>query len=211
MLFGYHRVSTKEQHLDRGVTEIREYCKTNGLTISKMYTDKTTGKTYDRVAYQNLRKRVKGGDTLIITELDRLGRNRDQILRELQYLRNKKVRVMILELPTTLISFTEIDDSLAKMMYETINNMMLELFASMCEAEMKKREKRQREGIAAMKKRGEWDRYGRKRKMSITKFERLYEEVRGGRTPVKQFRETHDLSSTTYYRYIQELKQKKNS
>lgn len=68
---------------------------------------------------------------------------------------------MVLKLPTTLIDFLTMDNVMAKMIMETINNMMIELNASMAQAEIEKKEKRQRKGIQAMKYRGEWELYGR--------------------------------------------------
>ena len=67
---------------------------------------------------------------------------------------------MVLELPTTLIDLSAMENSMARMMLETINNMMIELYASMAQAEIEKKEKRQREGIEQKKARGEWDDYG---------------------------------------------------
>lgn len=79
---------------------------------------------------------VRTGDALITTEIDRLGRTKQDTLDELRKLREKNVRVMALELPTTLMDYSSIDNEMAKMMMETINNMMIELYASMAEAEI---------------------------------------------------------------------------
>ena len=104
---------------------------------------------------------LEAGDVLIITELDRLGRSKKDTMREIQHYRDSGIRLMGLVLPTTLMDLSKMDNSLQAMMLETINNMMLELYASMAQAEIEKKEKRQREGIEAKKKRGEWEDYGR--------------------------------------------------
>ena len=102
MVYGYHRTSTREQHLDRGITEIETFCKNNGIDLEKIYTDQQTGKNFDRPRYTVLKEDIlRTGDTLIFTELDRMGRNKREILKELQYYRDKGIRVMILEIPTT--------------------------------------------------------------------------------------------------------------
>ena len=75
-VYGYHRTSTRDQHLDRGVLEIERYCETNKITLTEIFTDKLTGKSFDRPEYQFLRKRILPGDTLIVTDLDRLGRTK---------------------------------------------------------------------------------------------------------------------------------------
>ena len=110
---------------------------------------------------------LRVGDTLIITELDRLGRNKQEILKQLRFLEEKGVRVMVLELPTTLFDLSQMENNLAKMMIETINNMMIELYASMAQAEMEKKEKRQKEGMEAKRLRGEWDEVGRPRAIGV--------------------------------------------
>lgn len=159
---GYHRTSTKEQHLDRGLAEIKAYCEQNNIPLKKIYTDQQTGKNFDRPRYTVMKEDVlEAGDVLIITELDRLGRSKKDTMREIQHYRDSGIRLMVLELPTTLMDLSKMDNSLQAMMLETINNMMLELYASMAQAEIEKKEKRQREGIEARKKRGEWEDYGR--------------------------------------------------
>lgn len=86
------------------------------------------------------------------------------------FLEEKGVRVMVLELPTTLFDLSQMENNLAKMMIETINNMMIELYASMAQAEMEKKEKRQKEGMEAKRLRGEWDEVGRPRAIEQEKF-----------------------------------------
>lgn len=207
MYYGYHRTSTNEQHLDRGITGLEKYAADNGIKIEKIFCDKHTGKTFDRPRYTVLKEDVlREGDVLMITECDRLGRNKKGILRELRELREKNIRIMILEIPTTLMDFSGLGNDLARLMLDTINNMLLEMFASMAQAEMEKREKRQREGIQAMKERGEWSRYGRRRVLSLAAFEKEYQRVlQKDITPTALMREL-GLSSGTFYRYVGELK-----
>ncbi|EOS35052.1 recombinase family protein [Lachnospiraceae bacterium 29-91] len=104
---------------------------------------------------------LREGDVLLVTELDRLGRNKRDTMEQIRKLQSRDVRLMVLELPTTLMDLSKMDNSMACLMMETINNMMLELYASISESEIQKKEKRQHEGIAMKKLRGEWDDYGR--------------------------------------------------
>ena len=207
-VYGYHRTSTRDQHLDRGVLEIERYCETNKITLTEIFTDKLTGKSFDRPEYQFLRKRILPGDTLIVTELDRLGRTKLGILKELKYFQEKGVRVMVLELPTTLIDLSQFSNELARMMIETINNMMIELYASMAEAEMKKKEKRQREGIETKKLRGEWDDYGRPAAIDQGVFDQAFQRVFKGEITPTKLRKELGLSHTTFYRYRAKLLEK---
>ena len=200
--YGYHRTSTKEQHLDRGVAEITEYCKQNRLELERIYTDQQTGKNFNRPRYQVLKEDVlRSGDELIITEVDRLGRNKQDTLKELQYFKDNNIRVKILELPTTLMDYSKLDNSMAQMLMETVNNMLIELYAAMAQSEIEKKEKRQREGIQAKKDRGEWADYGRPRKMQQSDFNRQYQKVINGEiTPFALMREL-DIPRSTFYRY----------
>ena len=85
MIYGYHRTSTTDQHLDRGITEIETFCKNNNMILEKIYTDQQTGKNFNRPRYQVLKEDIlRAGDILIVTELDRLGRNKQDTLKELQ-------------------------------------------------------------------------------------------------------------------------------
>lgn len=206
----YHRTSTREQHLDRGIAEIEKFCKERGIELwkNKVYTDQHTGKTFDRPIYQILRQEVlESGDTLIITEIDRLGRNKNDTLRELQCLKSMGVRIMVLEIPTTLVDYGAYQSGIAEMLMETINNMLLEMFASLAQAELEKREKRQKEGIEAMKVRGEWDKYGRPRVMGLEEFKKEYVKVEMGLVKPFELMRSLGLSKGTYYRYIEELKE----
>lgn len=200
----YHRTSTASQHLDRGITEIMMYCSEHQIQLykGKVYTDQQTGKNFNRPRYQMLKEEIlESGDTLIITELDRLGRNKNSTLNELRFYQDNNIRVMVLELPTTLLPFEDMENSMAKMMLETINNMMIELYASMAQAEMEKKEKRQREGIVAKKERGEWSDYGRPRVMELEEFAKRYQAVeRGEKRPFELIKEL-GMNKATFYRY----------
>ena len=203
--YGYHRASSKEQHLDRGIIEIRKYCEEHQLPLTNIFTDKQTGKNFNRPRYTVLVEDVlRPEDTLIITELDRLGRNKNDILKQLQRLRDMEVRFMVLELPTTLMDISKMENTLAKLMLETINNMMLELYASMAQAEMEKKEKRQREGIAAKKLRGEWDDYGRPAAIDKKTFDKEFERVVRKEIGPTALRRELNLTHTTFYRYREE-------
>ena len=116
----------EEQHLDRGIKEITAYCEQNNLELEKIFTDQQIGKNFNRPRYQVLKEDVlRAGDELIITEVDRLGRNKQETLKELQYYRDNGIRVKILELPTTLMDLSKLDNAMARMLMETINNMLI--------------------------------------------------------------------------------------
>lgn len=206
-IYGYHRTSTREQHLERGIQEIRKFCMEHKMELTNIFTDQQTGKNFNRPRYLVLTQDVlREGDVLIITELDRLGRNKADTMRQIQMLRDRGVRIMVLELPTTLFDMADMDNRLAAMMLDTINNLMIELYASMAEAEIEKKQKRQKEGIEQMKIRGEWDKYGRPRKVTEAEFDAVYRQVLDKTIrPVDAMRKL-GISKATYYRYASEYR-----
>lgn len=205
--YGYHRTSTREQHLDRGITEINAYCSANNLELEKIFTDQQTGKNFNRPRYTIMKEDVlRAGDELIITEVDRLGRNKQETLKELQFYRDNGIRVKILELPTTLMDLSAMDNSMARMIIETINNMLIELYATMAQAEIEKKEKRQKEGIQAKKERGEWGDYGRPAVISLEEFAKEYKKVTDGIIRPFELMKQLGMSKATFYRYVNRLK-----
>lgn len=214
LYFAYHRTSTTDQHLDRGLKEISDLVTKDNLTlINGIYTDQCTGKNFDRPSYKQL---IKDMDTanqanpdecvaLIVTELDRLGRNKQLTLNEISALKGKGIRLMVLEIPTTLTDYNTFkDNNMALMMMETINNMLVEMYASFAQAELEKKEKRQKEGIAAKKARGEWGNYGRPRALNFDKFAKEYKRVLSGAIKPTECMKLLVITKPTYYRYAKE-------
>ena len=217
LYFAYHRTSTKEQHLDRGIYEINQFIeKENVELVNEIYTDQQTGKNFNRPYYDKLVedielvKKVNPNENiaLIVTELDRLGRNKQLILAEIRKMQDKGIRVMVLEIPTTLIELPK-DSSIATMIMETINNMLIEMYASFAQAELEKKEKRQREGIAAKKARGEWEDYGRPRALEFDKFLKEYKRVLDGAIKPVECMKLLGITKPTYYRYRKEYEESK--
>ncbi len=208
MYWGYHRCSTEEQNLDRGIAELNKYFdeKLPGQKY-KIFTDKHTGKNFDRPQYKILKEVVEAGDELIITEIDRLGRDKCETLKELRYFKDLGITVRVLEIPTTLISFDGMKNDLALMMVETINNLLIELYSTLAQAEMAKRAKRQREGIEQMKARGEWAKYGRPKIVSDEKFSKEFKRVQDGTISIDECMKILGIKRSTYYtmrrRYIE--------
>ena len=181
----YHRTSTKDQHLDRGIAELTKYCKTHNIQLykSKVYTDQRTGKDFDRPRYIMLKEEIlESGDVLIVTELDRLGRNKEATLKELRFFKDNGIRVMVLELPTTLIDLSAMENSMAE-----------------------KKEKRQREGIEQKKARGEWDDYGRPRVMDLEEFATHYRLVQQGKKKPFELMRELGMTKPTFYRYKNQI------
>lgn len=145
--YGYARVSTKDQNLDRQLKALRDY----GIDDRDIIREKASGKTLNREAYQTLRNQLlREGDTLVIISLDRLSRNKLHIKQELEYYRSRSIRVMILDMPTTLCQVNEGQEWIIEM----INAILIEVLASMAEQERIRTLNRQAEGILAAKEQG---------------------------------------------------------
>ena len=95
---------------------------------------------------------------------------------------------------------------MAQMLMETVNNMLIELYAAMAQSEIEKKEKRQREGIQAKKNRGEWSDYGRPVKMSIEEFRKEYQKVLEEEMKPFELMKQLGLSKSTFYRYVNQLR-----
>lgn len=210
--YGYHRVSTNEQELGRGTMQIEAYCQMNGLELSKIFTDKQSGKTFDRARYRVLKEDVlRTGDVLIVCELDRLGRSKSDTIQELNWFKDNGIRVMILEIPTTLMDYSSFSNETAKLLMEMANNIMIEVYATIAQQEIEKRAMRQAQGYEALKLRGEWDKLGRPKRLEQEEFERHYKKVLTGEIGAFAMMRILGLSKATYYRYKKQydLKMKK--
>ena len=144
--FGYARVSSTEQSLNRQLDALIAF----GIPERDIITDKESGKTLERVGYQGLKSMLRSGDTLVVTSLDRLSRNKTHMLKELNYFKSHNIRLIVLDLPTTTVNLPEEQ----KWILEMVNNILIEVLASMAEQERENIRKRQEEGIRAAKERG---------------------------------------------------------
>jgi DNA invertase Pin-like site-specific DNA recombinase len=137
----YGRVSSKDQNLDRQLESARKY-----KDIDKVYTDKQSGKNFDRKNYLAMKAVLQRGDEVVVHSLDRLGRNKDMIKEELAWFKEHGIVVRILDVPTTLIEYPDGQEWIMDM----VNNILIEVLGAFAEQERENIRKRQAEGIAAM-------------------------------------------------------------
>ena len=146
-IFGYARVSTKEQNLDRQILALQKF----GIDDRDIIRDKASGKTLDREGYKLLRNHfLREGDSLVIMSLDRLSRNKLHIRQELEFYKQRRIRLMILDMPTTL---TEVPEG-QEWIIDMINNILIEVLSSIAEQERVRTLERQAQGIEAAKQKG---------------------------------------------------------
>lgn len=145
--FYYARVSSKEQNLDRQLNAFKNI----GAGDRDIITDKESGKNLDRQGYQALKNAMlREGDTLVITSLDRLSRNKKDIANELKYFKDNNIRLKVLDLPTTM---TDVPQG-QEWVIEMVNNILIEVLGTIAEQERATIHKRQAEGIESAKKAG---------------------------------------------------------
>lgn len=205
-IIGYARVSSREQNLIRQIEALKDY----GVTEENIITDKASGKDLNRPAYISLKvgfgKLVKG-DVLVIKSLDRLSRNKTDIQNELRYFQQKGIRVVVLDLPTTMISIDERNTWVLEM----ISNILIEVISSIAEQERLTIRERQSEGIAVMPiKNGK--RYslktgrptGRPKTDYPSNWVEVYNEWNNHKITARNAMKRLGLKSNTFYRMVSE-------
>lgn len=143
MTYAYLRVSTKDQNLARQIVAIKGYCP--DISDENIRYDKQSGKNFCRDEYLRLKALLQPGDELVIKELDRFGRNKEEIKDELRSLKDRNVIVRILNVPTTLIDYQG-----QEWIFDMVNNILIEVLGAIAEEERATSKARQREGIDCM-------------------------------------------------------------
>lgn len=190
--YGYARVSSKEQHLDRQLDALVKF----GVPERDIITDKASGKDFDRPGYIALKTRIlREGDTLVIKDLDRLGRNKQQIKEELEFYKQTGIRVKILNLPTTLADFGE-----NGWVLDMVNNILIEVLGTIAEQERLTIKTRQAEGIAAAKKQGKH--LGRPKTSLPDNWDDVYNDWSNGKITATNAVNKLGISRSTFYRLI---------
>lgn len=143
---GYIRVSTNGQNLSRQRAALLQY-----VSEEMIVSDKKSGKDFEREGYSSLKHgigKLLEGDELYITSLDRLGRNKEETLKELQYFKDNGIRLKILNIPTTMIDIGEAKNQ--SWVIEMINNILIEVLTSLAEQERVNIRERQAQGLEQM-------------------------------------------------------------
>jgi len=195
LVFGYVRVSTKEQNTDRQITAMKEYAESHGIEIERIFEDKASGKNFDRPHYQSMKLALRSGDTLVVKELDRLGRNMEQIKNEWQELQKRGIDIIVID---NEILNTANKNDLEKVL---ISNIVFELLAYMAEKERVKIRGRQAEGIAIAKQKGKYT--GRK-PIVREDFPDVYDRWKAGYITGVEATEALNVSKSTFYRMVRD-------
>lgn len=192
-VFGYARVSTKEQNLDRQYIALAE----QGIEERNIIVEKESGKDLDRKGYQLLKSGLlRRGDTLIIKSLDRLSRNKADIKKELEYFKNEGIRLKVLDLPTTMMELPEGQE----WVFEMVNNILIEVLGTIAEQERASIKQRQAEGIAAAKVKGV--ELGRPKAQKPPSWEEVIGQWKAGEITATKAMELTGTKRTTFYKLL---------
>lgn len=193
--FGYIRVSTKEQNLDRQLEALKPY-----VTDEKyIYSDKASGKDMEREGFQNMLKAMRAGDTLYIKSIDRLGRNKAQIKEYLELFKKNGIRVKILDMPTTMQDHPDGQEWVLDM----VNSILIEVYTTLAQQERETLLQRQCEGIAAAKAKGKH--LGRPKLEFPKDWVKYYGKWKSGIIKSSEFMTLVDMKKATFYKYLKEF------
>ena len=188
MVYGYVRVSTREQNEERQLIAMREF------GVDRIFTDKQSGKDFDRPEYQKLMRKIRPGDVLVVKSLDRFGRNYDEILDQWRNItKAKQVAIVVLDMP---MLDTRDDKNLTGRL---IADIVLQLLAYVAQTEREMIRQRQREGIDAALARGV--KFGRERIPVPPEFTRIAAEYGAGRITAREASADLGVSKQTFFRW----------
>lgn len=193
--YAYCRVSTRDQNLDRQLVAMEE----QGIPSKNIFSDKASGKDFDRPEWQRLLRKMKPGDTLIIKSLDRLGRNYDEILEQWADITKKDIGIIVLDMP---ILNTAKDRDLTGRL---IANIVLQLLSYVAETERAFIKQRQKEGIAAAKARGV--QLGRKPKPRHPTWRIMCRRIEAGELSVTLAAKALGIPRSTMHFYLKQYRE----
>ena len=199
MKYFYARVSTKEQNLARQLEVAKEYA------CNEVFCDKQSGKSLARPEYLRMKGILKKGDEVYIKELDRLGRNKSGVKREIEWFRENGIMLRIIEIPTTMIDYKD-----QGWIGDMINNILIEVLGAVAEQELRKTHMRQREGIDAMpvvdgkRVSAKTGRATGRPDKARSDFEKYFEKQKRGLLTIDECCAALGISKATWYNYRKE-------
>ena len=182
---GYARVSSKEQHLDRQLAALKD--------VDKLFTDKLSGASTNRPELQKMLAYIREGDIVLVTELDRLGRNNHDLTKIMNSIQNKGATLDVLNLP----SMTGIADPNLR---QLMTNLIIELYKYQAESERKRIIERQQQGIALAKQQGKYHGSKPQYTQDDPRLQHAFKLYQTGMSDVDVARNT-GIKRTTFIRY----------
>lgn len=197
-LYGYIRVSSRDQNEDRQRLAMREF----GVPDGSVYLDKQSGKDFQRPGYKRMLRKMKPGDTLVVKSIDRLGRNYDEILEQWRVItREKKAAIVVLDMP--LLDTRQGRDLTGTL----IADIVLQLLSYVAQTEREFIRQRQAEGIAAAKARGVH--MGRRAMEIPAEFHPIYDRWKQGDLSGRGAARVLQVSPHTFAKWVKAQNEKK--
>lgn len=191
MVYGYVRVSTKEQCEDRQLIALREF----PVAENHIFMDKLSGKDFNRPQYQKLIRRLKPHDILVVKSIDRLGRNYDEILDQWRVItKSRQADIVVLDMP-----LLDTRQSGRDLTGTFVADLVLQILSYVAQTERENIRQRQQEGIAAARLRGV--RFGRPRKQVPAEFEWVRQQWEQGRVTSRQAARQLGVAQDTFLRW----------
>lgn len=189
MIYGYVRVSTREQNEERQMIAMREF------GVDRVFMDKQSGKDFLRPEYQKLLRKLKKDDVLVIKSIDRLGRNYDEVLEQWRFItKEKQAAIVVLDMP--LLDTRQNRDLTGTL----IADIVLQLLSYVAQTEREFIRQRQREGIDAALARGV--KFGREAIPIPPEFEVCAAEWNAGRLSTRQAAERLGVCQNTFLKWV---------
>lgn len=190
-VYGYARVSTREQNEDRQMIALENY----PMSRKQIYLDKLSGKDFNRPQYQKLLRKIRAGDTIVIKPIDRLGRDYEEIQNQWRKItKEKNVNIVVLDMP--LLDTRSTGDNLTGTF---VADLVLQILSYVAQTERENIRQRQREGIEAARMRGV--RFGRPRKEIPENFEILKHQWQQNLIASRQAAKELGVSQDTFLRW----------
>lgn len=193
--YAYIRVSSQEQNEERQLLAMRE----KNINDDNIYIDKQSGKDFDRPKYKALLEKVQDGDLLYILSIDRLGRNYEEIQNQWRILtKEKNIDICVLDMPL-------LDTRNGKDLMGTfIADLVLQILSFVAQSERENIHTRQAQGIAAAKANG--IKFGRPELPVPDDFIKIVKNWQKGKLTMHDALKQSNMSESTFYRRVRELK-----
>lgn len=194
--FGYIRVSSKDQNEGRQLEAMKKL----GINERDIYIDKQSGKNFERVNYQLLKRIIRKGDIMYIHSLDRFGRNKEEILQEWNDLtKNIEADIVVMDMP--LLDTTQYKDSMGTF----IADLVLQILSWMAQEERERIRKRQREGIDLALQNGV--QFGRPTVLVSEEFKEVYRKWKAKEITAVEAMEEARVKKTSFYKLAKALEE----
>lgn len=194
-IYGYIRVSTISQREDRQLAAMEAF----GVPQECVFMDKQSGKDFNRPAYNSLMASLSAGDTLVVKSLDRLGRNYDEMTKQLDIItREKGAAIVVIDLPLLDTRNKYGNDLTAKL----ISNLVIQVFSYVAEMERTMNHQRTMEGLAAARARGV--KFGRRPMKKPEGYEDAHVKWAAKELSARKAAEFLGVSTPTFLKWVKE-------